>query len=76
MKNSHRLAVIIAALVILLSSVGMVLSYRIYSDQLNDERSGESVEISMILEMASSLIEGNAILYNEVYEETDPAYVL
>ena len=76
LKNSHRLAVIIAALVILLSSVGMVLSYRIYSDQLNDERSGESVEISMILEMASSLIEGNAILYNEVYEETDPAYVL
>ena len=76
LKNSHRLAVMIAVLVILISSVGMVLSYPIYSSQLKDEMSSEKVEMSVIMEMASSLIEGNAILYNEVYEENDRSYVL
>ena len=76
LKNSHRLAVIIAVLVLLISSVGMVLTYPIYSNQLKEELDGDSIEMNTVLEMSGSLLEGNAILYNEVYEETDRYYVL
>ena len=76
LKSSHRLAIIIAVLVVLISSVGMVLTYPIYRNQLQDELSEDTVEMSLVMEMASDLFEGNAILYNDVYEETDRSYVL
>ena len=41
-----------------------------------DRLDGSKVSNDEVIQIAGGLIEGNYILYNEVYEETDRAYVL
>lgn len=76
LKNSHRLAVILAVIVILISSVGMVLAYPVFSGEMQDELDGNQVNKEILMRMSDALLVGNYILYNEVYEETDKAYIL
>lgn len=76
LKNSHRLAVILAAVVVLISSLGMLAAYPVFADQMQDELEGNNANLDSLRNMSSALIEGNYILYNEVYEETDKAYIL
>lgn len=76
LKNSHRLAVLLAIAVVLICSVGMVLAYPVFSREMQDRLDGSKVSNDEVIQIAGGLIEGNYILYNEVYEETDRAYVL
>ncbi len=76
LKNSHKKAVIFVLLVLLLCSVGMVLSYSIYYHDMKEQLEGKSISEDVFYGISSALVEGNYILNNEVFEETDRAYVL
>ena len=76
LRNSHRLAVLLAIAVLIICSVGMVLAYPVFSREMQDRLDETKVSNDEVIQIAGGLIEGNYILYNEVYEETDRAYVL
>ena len=76
LKNSHRLAVILAVVVLLICSLGMIAAYPVFSDQMQDGLDGNDANLDSLRNMSVALIEGNYILYNEVNEETDKAYIL
>lgn len=76
LKNNHRAAIILAAAMLIICSVGMVMAYPVFSGQMQDELNGDNVNADILREMSAGLIEGNYILYNDVHEETDKAYVL
>lgn len=75
LKNNHKSAILIIVVVLLICSVGMVLPYPIYGDEMKMELENR-VNEDTLYELSDSLVEGCYILYNEVYEETDRAYVL
>ncbi|EGB90845.1 sensor histidine kinase [Clostridium sp. D5] len=54
----------------------MVLAYPVFSREMQSRLDGNTASADEIMRISEGLIEGNYILYNEVYEETDRAYVL
>ena len=76
LKSSRRLATILTIAVLLICSLGMVLAYPVFSREMQSRLDGNTASADEIMRISEGLIEGNYILYNEVYEETDRAYVL
>ena len=73
LRNSHRLAVLLAIAVLIICSVGMVLAYPVFSREMQDRLDETKVSNDEVIQIAGGLIEGNYILYNEGSEETDRA---
>jgi signal transduction histidine kinase len=76
LKNSHRLTIIGIAALLLVCSLGMVLAYPAFSQEMEDRLDGDQTSEDVLKRLSYGLVEGNYILYNEVYEETNRAYVL
>lgn len=78
LKNSRKASVILAVLVLMVCTAGMLLSYTNFYSQTQNSLKDEEQQINEeILEaIAQDMLKGNYILYNDVYEETDRAQVL
>lgn len=76
LKNSRRTATIITAVILFICSVGMVLAYPVFTREMKGKLNRDYVNADEMIHVADELLEGNYILYNEKYEETDRAYML
>ena len=74
-KNSRKTAALVAGIVLVIASVGMMITYQTYPGQMNRFTESGSVEVETVYDMGYGLAVGNYILYNEVTEETPPSQV-
>ncbi|PWJ47450.1 sensor histidine kinase [Faecalicatena contorta] len=76
LKNSHRLTIVLILTILLVCSVGMVMSYPVFSRELQERLEEDSISEDILTEICEHLVKGNYILYNEATEVLDRAYIL
>lgn len=76
LKNSRRLTIVLILAILLVCSVGMVMSYPVFSRELQERLEEDSISEDILTEICEHLVKGNYILYNEATEVLDRAYIL
>lgn len=76
LKNSRRLTIVLILAILLVCSVGMVMSYPVFSRELQERLEEDSISEDILTEICEHLVKGNYILYNEATEVVDRAYIL
>lgn len=76
LKNSRRLTIVLILAILLVCSVGMVMSYPVFSREMQERLEEDSISEDILTEICEHLVKGNYILYNEATEVLDRAYIL
>lgn len=76
LKNSRRLTIVLILAILLVCSVGMVMSYSVFSREMQERLEEDSISEDILTEICEHLVKGNYILYNEATEVLDRAYIL
>lgn len=76
LKNSRRLTIVLILAILLVCSVGMVMSYPVFSREFQERLEEDSISEDILTEICEHLVKGNYILYNEATEVLDRAYIL
>lgn len=75
LKNSHRLTIVLILAIVLVCSVGMVMSYPVFSREMQERLEEDSISEDILTGICEDLVKGNYILYNEGLEVLDRAYI-
>ena len=76
LKNNSKKGSLLAVIVLLIASIGMLACYPSLSAWMKDEAVKEMRKEEQMIQMLNPVLEGNYFLYNEVSNEMDASDIM